>query len=149
MELFLPGPGGNLFFNVSARVGKGQLNDVIDVQLVQFFLKQIGEQNGLRNDPEALAICRAVNPTGTVDDATVAAITAFQQHRRRKHPNTVADGIISPARGGTGGLYAEGTPWAILPMNTAIRTAFPELWPRLQDIPGCPTLVAAKTIESV
>jgi hypothetical protein len=147
MRIWLPGGKGNLYFNVSYSVGKGQMNDVIDVLLVQFLLRRIGELNGFRGDTHTVVKCLLVNPTGRLDDATVAAITAVQQWMRRERPAVVVDGIVSTIRERGAPYYTKDAPYVILVLNDGMRQFYPKLWPRLQDVPGCPASIAAEVTD--
>ena len=128
-----------LAFNVDSSVGEGGANsNSTDVALVQFLLKKTSRSPKLSADTKARMA--RVRITGSVDPLTVDGIRAIQEHMRRKHPGTVVDGRVSPARGH---WYGEGA-WTIVSLNRSMRIQFPSQWPRLQDISECPGSVRSK-----
>lgn len=123
---------GGIYYNVSSHVGKNKPNQPDDVQLVQFLCKRMAIAGEPKEAPDVVAKMAAVEVTGTYDDATGAAILALQ-----KWHGSIADGIVSPAKGGSyaGGVH---TIWLL---NSFVKGSIPKVWPRLQDLPGCPGLV--------
>jgi hypothetical protein len=124
-----------VFFNVDGVVGAVPAeNRREDVLLVQFLLKIIGDSPEATSDPAAVAACKQVKPTGVIDPATVAAITASQQSAKKNNPNVVVDGRISPAKGG----YSYGATWTVVRLNKSAQKRHKGNWPRIDKIPGCP-----------
>jgi hypothetical protein len=136
---YAPRPGdANLpvFFNVSGSVGAAPAqNGREDVLLVQFAFNQIGLRPLGQTSPKVLEAAKAVRVTGIIDPETVAAIRALQENYRAKHPGQVVDGRVSPARGGVS--YGAAV-WTVCHLNGTFQIRFKDIWPRIDQIPGCP-----------
>lgn len=74
------------------------------------------------------------NCRGTDDDPLVAAI--FAQQRALNHPQI--DGRVSVAQGG-GKIGASA--FFVLRLGSRLANMYPNVWPRLDLIPNCPSLV--------
>ena len=141
MHVFAPKPAQDdfqMFFNVDQSVGQnGSNTNSDDILLVQFFIKTLGNQlppttpEGRRRKERAMN----VPLTGRVDAATIDGIRAFQEIT-----TGTPDGRVSVARGYS---YGAGY-WTIAELNASIRDHFRRVWPRLQDIPGCPNAIASR-----
>lgn len=100
--------GLTFIYNVSQKVGYLQPNLADDVQLVQFFLREIGRP---RPDLHQLGLPQL---TGKFDAVTGFYVYLWQHYARRP----VIDGIVSPARGLT---YAPLAAWVITDLNASYR----------------------------
>lgn len=135
--LFAPQPSDPdlpIFFNVNGVVGAGPAQNLReDVLLVQFAFEQIAKSPKPTTGQAVVAAAKAVRATGTVDQATIQAISAFQ--KASGNPNQITDGRVSPAKGGYnyGGAY-----WTIASLNNSIQDRNVDVWPRIDKIPGCP-----------
>jgi len=140
MNVFLPGPGDHLIFNVDAPVGPGT-GSTEDILLVQFLIRKVAEKR-LNAHPALKARMLKVPLSGVADAATVDGIKAAQEYLKAEpgYGGTVVDGRVSPARG----ISYGGGVWTICVLNNTVRDLYPELWPRLQDFDGCPVAVGAK-----
>lgn len=136
-------PGEPLLFNVGAVVGKGGVNATEDVLLVQFLLRKWGETRKTLGAGFAARIAK-VPINGIVDEATIDGIRAVQEDMRELSPANVVDGRVSPAQGSF--AYGSGI-YTIATLNVGVRSAFPNAWPRLQDIKDCPALLQTKVRE--
>ena len=126
-----------VFYNVDGVVGAPPAdNKREDVLLVQFFIVLIGRSPRLLIPPNVVAAFKAVQLTGVADAQTIAAIKAFQESKRQRHPNVVVDGRASPAKPGV--LYAPGAVWTIVRLNYQGKNLHPDVWPRIDKIQGCP-----------
>ena len=132
--LFAPRPSDpNLpvFFNVDASVGRmGANTSRDDILLVQFLLKTLCNN---MTTPKGLAvkpILLLTPQTGVIDEATIRSIEAFQGAC-----GTPVDGRVSSARGHAypGNLYT------ITHLNIKVRGDYRRAYPRLDQIPGCPS----------
>lgn len=137
-------PEFQMFFNVDQSVGHNAANaNPDDILLVQFLLKQLGERQ-----PSATAAGRArrermrnVPLTGHCCPLTIDGIRAAQESGRDvQGPSSIVDGRVSSARGyNYGGGF-----WTIVDLNYQFRHITANMWPRLQDVPGCPGALAQK-----
>lgn len=143
MRLMIPKaaePGLPLLFNVEGSVGRnGQNLHSDDILLVQFLLSKMAD-SAIAFSAERRAKLANVPLTGTCDAATIDGISAFQGQIADISPGTVVDGKVSVA---SGYEYGSGT-YTIVQLNSALRTRFPQFWPRLFDVPGCPPALQAK-----
>jgi hypothetical protein len=139
---------GNHFdfqWNVDCSVGKGGQNNLrADVLYIQWYYRLAAEQ--FETPPERKAVYQEVKLTGSCtgfdDDPLVRAITIHQ--RSIGHPQV--DGRVSVARGSG---KVEGTAFFVLRIGARIARMFPEQWPRLDKIPGCPPEVAEASRQAV
>ncbi|WP_139350297.1 hypothetical protein [Rhodanobacter sp. C03] len=138
------------FWNLHQSVGKNASNgNSMDISFVQWsFVEACARESGI---PAAtLQIYRSVRVTGSCssrdDDPLVAAILAMQGHVHSQRPHTVIDGHISVANGI---LYAPGAEFLILDINLAIAGWYPNLYPRLDLIPGCPAAIANVSRQAI
>ncbi len=136
-------------WNLEKAVGKGGANSVLsDVSYIQWYYV-LGAAHPEGN-PARQAVYRQVKVTGTCtgldDDPLVKAITIHQQSL--KHP--IVDGRISAIPGGASGGLRVGGGKAFFVVRLAGRFAymFPNIWPRLDLIPGCPASVA-KAVQDI
>jgi len=131
-----PLPQLPLFFNVDGAVGANAPNsNPTDIMLVQFLIRLIG------NTPDGAlaaqsALLQRVNPTGTMDQNTIAAIKAVQAAEGK-----AVDGRVSSAQG----YKYNGTYYTIVSLNFSVRgrATFKPTWPNLDRIAGCPGQLAA------
>ena len=120
-----------IFFNVDGVVGAQPAeNRREDVLLVQFVFEIIARQPRSSTRPEVFQAAKAVKATGFIDEATIAAIRAFQPRK-----NAVVDGRVSPAKGG---YNYGGVKFTIAQLNNALQDRFLDIWPRIDKIGGCP-----------
>jgi hypothetical protein len=140
MRPYLHHAGKQLHFqwNVDCSVGKdGQNSLVPDVSYIQWYYTLAAVNP--KTPPDRRAIYSKVAVTGgcrgTADDPLVQAITA--QQTALGHP--IIDGRVSIAVGdGKIGVSA----FFVLRLGARFSDMFPNAWPRLDLIPGCPTTVA-------
>ena len=137
--------GMPFYFNVTTPVGRGYPNaSAEDVALVQFiFVAGARGQHAL--DPALLPTWSKVTATSRSDDATLAAIDAWQAFRRQKFGGSVdADGIISVVRTESG-MYGpgKGMSYDIVHLNFVLLFATKSIWPRIDKDGRCPALLAA------
>jgi hypothetical protein len=137
-----------VFFNVDGVVGAAPaVNNREDVLLVQFaFTVMAG--NRLPGTSEAFyqAAC-AVKMTGTIDQATINAITAMQMEVKKRYPQTIVDGRVSPSKGSYG--YGAGGGMAITSINESVQHRNVDVWPRIDKIPGCPPELKQMVVRTV
>ena len=132
-----------VFLNIDGDVGEGAPNvNPQDIALVQYMLRTIGDRPGGRAI-EVADVLRQVEPTGVMDDRTIAAIRALQSVR---DPGTVVDGKVSTARGYT---YDGVHNYMIVAMNHSMRNRYPDAFPRLDRVPGCPFMVEVAIRDAV
>ena len=140
MKAYLHADGGHFDFqwNIDCSVGKGGQNSLRpDVLYIQWYYQLA--LNQAATPPERKAIYRLVNLTGSCNgtdgDPLVRAITEHQ--RSIIHPQI--DGRVSVA---TGSGKVGSSAFFVLRIGARIANMYPELWPRLEKIPGCPAQVA-------
>lgn len=140
MKPFLHRAGSLQHFqwNLSSSVGKGGQNNIgTDVSYIQWYYT-LAAAHPL-TPPDRKAVYAGVSVTGscrgTADDPLVKAILAHQTALR--HP--YIDGRISVATddGRVGDLA-----FFILRLGARLSDMYPNVWPRLDLIPGCPVGVA-------
>lgn len=125
-------------WNLDCSVGKGGQNSIAaDVLYLQWYYSLAAKHALTPADRKAVYAKVVVNGVcrGTADDPLVQAITAHQQ--ALQHP--VVDGRISVATGD--GRVGEKA-FFILRLGARLSDMFPNAWPRLDLIPGCPGPVA-------
>ncbi len=124
-----------IFFNVDGAVGANAPNaNADDVMLVQFLLRLIGDNPSGAASPVTPTL-KKVNPTGKMDQDTIAGITAIQTLA-----GLTPDGRVSVAK-----HYQYGTKfYTIVDLNFSIRSRakFNPTWPNLDKIAGCPGALA-------
>jgi len=130
-----------VFFNVSAHVGAGRTNKPDDVLLVRFLLKKCGEYY-----PEYASL-RNLPVKSSCDAGLTQAIVHFQTVEKKKHPGAVADGVVSPQQGSSPG-YGPAV-WSICQMNKKVKDKHQHVWPRLHDIPGCPSMLQELCFQQI
>jgi hypothetical protein len=141
-----PNPTLPVYFNVDAVVGAQPAeNRTEDVLLVQFAFHVLASSTMAQTPPEVMAAARNVSMTGTCDQATIDAIRAYQTAMRGFRPGQVADGRVSPSRGG----YSYGEIWIIVQLNESMQGRHIDLWPRIDRIPGCPQALREMVIRQV
>jgi hypothetical protein len=139
-----------VIFNVEGAVGASPaLNKPEDVVLVKAFLRKLGDTPGPRLDAATIAACKAVQVSSTPDPTLITAIKAFQTNLKKKDPNIVVDGRVSPAKEGYS--YHAGTPWSIVQLNYDMKAEerFGAVWPCVHLASNCHPLlqgVAKKAI---
>lgn len=138
-----------VFFNVDGVVGAAPAaNKREDVLLVQFAFTVIAASPSPDSSAEFNLAVAAVKLTGTADAATVNAIRATQQEVKKKGlTGTVVDGCVSPAKGGYD--YGGGGTWAIVHLNESMQHRHLKLWPRIDQIPGCPAELKQMVVRTV
>lgn len=137
-----------VFFNVDGVVGAAPAaNNREDVLLVQFaFTVMAG--NRLPGTSETFyQAASAVKMTGTIDQATINAITAMQMEVKKRYPQTIVDGRVSPSRGSYG--YGAGGGMAITSINESVQHRNVDVWPRIDKIPGCPPELKQMVVRTV
>jgi hypothetical protein len=125
-------------WNLDCAVGKGGANSLAtDVSYIQWYYTLAANQALTPEDRKV--IYRQVRVTGTCrgtdDDPLVAAIFAHQ--RALNHPQI--DGRISVAQG-TGKVGANA--YFVLRLGSRLAHMHPGVWPRLDQMPNCPPMVA-------
>ena len=141
-------PNLPVFFNVDGVVGAPPAaNKREDVLLVQFAFKIISESAIATSEPVVTEAARAVTMSGIADPATINAIRVFQQARiARGSAGTVVDGRVSPAKEG----YAFGRGiWTIVVLNESLQARNVQVWPRIDQIPGCPNELQQMVVRTV
>jgi hypothetical protein len=136
--------GMPLYFNLSNPVGRGYPNAPMeDVSLVQFCFVAASANQKQPMPPELKMPWDKVKVTGRSDDATLAAINAWQGYRRKRFGAHVeTDGIVSVART-TSGLYAPELSYDIVHLNFIILVLASSNWPRLDKEPQCTPVLGA------
>jgi len=137
-----------VFFNVDDVVGAvPAVNRREDVLLVQFAFTVIASKPSPASKPEFKAAAAAVRCTGTMDPATINAIRAAQQQARDLgDAGTVVDGRVSPARGAYS--FGSGT-YTIVHLNESMQGRYMQLWPRIDQIAGCPDELKQMVVRTV
>jgi len=137
-----------VFYNVDGVVGaRPATNNREDVLLVQFAFYLVG-QNPTTISRDVAEAARAVTVDGVVDPITINAITTLQRAAKRRagFPSKVVDGRVSPARGG----YRYGSDvWTIANLNNLMQNLYVNIWPRIDNIPGCPPELKAMVKRQV
>jgi hypothetical protein len=136
--LYHLGPKAHIHWNLECSVGKGGQNSLAcDVSYIQWYYSLAASHPNTPLERKVVYGKVAVNGicTGTASDPLVQAILVHQAALKHK----TMDGKISVA---TGDGRVGGTPFFILRLNSRLAHMHPNLWPRLDLIPGCPALVA-------
>lgn len=129
-----PRPEFPVFFTVDTPVGKGAgLGEPADVMLVQLLLRAMAARPPAGARPEHVALWAVAPLSGAADAATAEAIAAAQAHFGL--PRT---GVVEVA----GGYRRAAMTHAIVLMNDAVRRAWWELFPNLDQLPDCPAALA-------
>jgi hypothetical protein len=80
-----------------------------------------------------------------MDTATAEAIRATQEAFRQRNARMIVDGRVSPARGYNYG----GSVWTIIDYNNVLQEQSKDVWPRVDKLPGCPSVLAAAVVRAV
>lgn len=147
MKPYVHSAGSTFHFqwNLDCSVGKGGANSLAsDVSYIQWYYTLAAKhpltpenRKMIYRNVQVTGICR-----GTADDPLVAAILAHQQ--ALNHPQI--DGKISVAHGsGKIGALA----FFVFRLGARLSNMFPNVWPRLDLIPSCPTLVAQEVHKAI
>lgn len=130
--------GMPFYFNLTTPVGRGYPNArTDDVSFVQFCFVVASAGRPIPPPPDVQKEWAQVSVTGRTDDATLAAINAWQGYRRRQFGTQVeTDGIVSVARTASG-LYAPETSYDIVHLNFVVLMATASIWPRLDKDSHC------------
>jgi hypothetical protein len=130
--------GMPFYFNLTTPVGRGYPNARRDdVSFVQFCFVVTNAGKATPPPPDVQKAWSQVNVTGRTDEATLAAINAWQGFRRQRFGAQVeTDGIISVARTASG-LYAPETSYDIVHLNFVVLVATASIWPRLDKDSHC------------
>src|SRR5262249_15673095 len=130
------------YFNLTMPIRKGYpYSPVVDVSLVQFCFVAGVTSN---TPPGLVAAWSKVTVTGQTDDATLAAVNAWQAFRRQRFgPSVDVDGIVSVARTQTG-LYGAGAgmSYDIVHLNFMMLFGTASIWPRIDKHPRCSTALS-------
>lgn len=131
-------------WNIDQSVGKNASNgNSADISLVQWYFVQLATRPAGVN-PAHLSIYRAVRVTGSCsgrdDDPLVVAILTWQNSEHADRAHSTVDGHVSVAQGT--GFYAAAAPFMILMLSDELAHWFPNVYPRLDLIPGCPSAIA-------
>src|SRR5262249_45661625 len=132
-------------WNISASVGKGGANsNAADVSFIQWYYTlavnfHLTEQAN-RDVYRHVRITGACN--GSDRDPLVPAI--IQQQRAMNHPTV--DGKVSVVSGS--GKLGERA-FFLLRLEARFAIMYPQAWPRLDQIPNCPTSVRAASLGAV
>lgn len=132
------------YWNIDQSVGKNASNgNQTDICYIQWFFVKAAEHPA-HVAPDHLAVYRAVRVTGacngTDNDPLVAAILMWQKSRNQHGDPTTVDGHVSVAHGGI--IYAPHSPFLVVVCAVGMAEWFPNAFPRLDLIPGCPPSVA-------
>lgn len=137
-----------VFFNVDAVVGAAPAaNNREDVLLVQFALAAMAANPLPETSKDFYVAASAVRPTGNIDLATINAIKAMQIEVKKKFPNSIVDGRVSPSTGSYG--YGGGGGYSIVTLNESVQMRNIDVWPRLDKIPGCPLELKQMVVRTV
>lgn len=136
MKPYIYGP--KFMWNLDCSVGKNAANNIpADVSFLQWYYTL--SANFHLTNPDDKTIYRRVSISGRCDgtdrDPLVAAITAQQ---RAMHHSTI-DGKASVVTG-TGKVGDKA--FFVIRLQARFAVMYPNLWPRLDLIPGCPGPVA-------
>ena len=128
-------------WNLEASVGKGGQNSVMsDVAYLQWYYTLAADFP--ETPPERRQIYKQVSITGACsgrdDDPLVKAIIA--QQRALNHP--VIDGKASILPGAAGHVRLGHNAFFVIRLGARFAAKFPQQWPRLDLMPGCPASVA-------
>jgi hypothetical protein len=143
--------GMPFYFNLTMPVGRGYPNaPADDVSLVQFCFAAATTSR----QPPSLELVTAwskVTVSGRADDATLAAIDAWQGFRRKQFGRQVdADGIVSVVRTETGMYGAgKGISYDIVHLNFVMLFATPSIWPRIDKDPRCSPVLGAAVRQAL
>jgi hypothetical protein len=140
-------------WNLHASVGRHAQNSVqADIAYLQWYYTLAAtfvHREGDSAPEERKAFYRKVKVTGACsgrdDDPLVQAIMAHQ--RGLSHP--IIDGKMTPVPGSTGGQLIAGKAYFVIRLGARLAEMFPNVWPRLDLVPGCPPLVATAVREAV
>lgn len=143
MKPYIYGP--KFMWNIDCSVGKGgQNSNATDVAFIQWYY--VLAANFHLTTPENKAIYQKVKVTGSCSgrdgDPLVAAILAHQ--RGMNHP--YADGKVSVVTG-TGRIGDKA--FFLIRLEARFAVMFPNAWPRLDLIPGCPGGVSKAALDAV
>lgn len=113
-------------WNVSQHVGPlhENPNRRTDVELVQFFLKELVESGHLGKTANAAVKQPPIRVNGVMD-----AVTGFWICFAQRGAQT-ADGVVSPAKGM---MYSQVSAWSISKMNFVYRKQFGDKWQNLDN----------------
>jgi hypothetical protein len=114
---------------------------------VQFAFKVMAGSPIHSTTPELLAAARAVTVDGICGPVTINAIRANQESYRKNNPGKVVDGRVSPTQGGY--AYGGGAAWTIVRLNRSIQFRNIQIWPRIDNIMGCPSELKAMVKRQV
>ena len=134
--------GGKFGWSVSSHVGPNCPNNPEDVQLVQlgYYCAARTPIGVAKFTPQEVAILSSVVPgapyNGSLSDPLTLSIKAHQ----RVHGGT-QDGRISPITGESG--WYGGATYLMLTLCGRMMELRPEIYPRLDKFPNCPTLIVA------
>lgn len=132
-----------ILFNTSANVGIGQPNDGVDVQLVQFGYACRAKNPRSSSSQAAKAIYATVIPGsqyfGRPDEPLSQAIIIDQKER-----GGIQDGHVSRMHGGFKYQGPRGEHgFMLISVSNNIYDINPDVWPRIDYAPGCPSALAA------
>ena len=137
-----------IFFNVDAVVGAAPAaNNREDVLLVQFCFSIMASTRLPGASEDFYRAASAVQVTGMIDPATINAIKAMQAEVKKRKPNTIVDGRVSPSKGTYG--YGGGGGYSIVSLNESVQHRNVDLWPRIDKLPGCPAEIRQMVVRTV
>jgi hypothetical protein len=130
----------DFLWNIDCSVGRGGQNSLrTDVRFIQWYYQVASTQP--ETPPDRRAAYSAVKVsgecTGRDDDPLVRAILMHQ--RAIGHP--IVDGRVSVARAG---IKIGDTAFFVLRLGARLARMFPDVYPRLDLVTGCPPDVAAE-----
>jgi hypothetical protein len=125
------------YFNLTAPVGKGYPHaNAEDVAFVQFCFV-VGAAAKHKPPDAVVKAWSQVKVTGQTDDATLAAINAWQAFRRERFGARLeTDGIVSVVPTASA-YYAPGAAYDIVHLNLVALVAIASIWPRIDKDPRC------------
>jgi len=124
LMLKTPVDGMSFIWNVSSHVGCKATcqNKPTDVELVKFLLREVNQREPFVKLTQACKV-----PPVTLN-STFDAVLGFWIYANQDFPNTVVDGIVSPAKGE---FYQPGGVWLITFWNARLHKLAPDVWANL------------------
>lgn len=133
---------GQFAYNLDGKVGRGQSNDPVDVQLVQFGFYCRSMDRGVDDSASQRAIYAAVKPgthfAGGPNDPLCIAISTLQQSR-----GGTQDGIVSPLPADLATRYGGKHFRTLAYLLPCIVVVTQDYWPRIDKHPVCPAQLSA------
>lgn len=134
------------FYNVDYSVGPGRANQMGDVMLVQYFLREFYNHPDFRHEkPQGDMII-----DGRFGPTTELWIRAFQSNAASRGRPIHVDGRVDPAVGGfRGGVTSGGKYYTIAHFNFAFRKRYQFKHDHLESAAGVPATLQAQLREGL